>query len=211
MTSPKDKRLIEKPKHSVRGPEGMVGPKESQQPSGSFPSLHKQEYFSKSSKQEKASPKKQSEGQEKGKVQVEQTLPPEIHNSKEIKDSHGQFVKYGKNSDGIQKQGEGKNESNLSKEIDLVKLEFHIETCNRENLAKFNNFEYIQQKLGREILQVKESQKTIIGLENVNKENILSLTHICERTESKVTFLNQPDDNSISFITKQLKYLRIQV
>ncbi|MBW0515565.1 hypothetical protein O181_055280 [Austropuccinia psidii MF-1] len=35
--------------------------------------------------------------------------------------------------------------------------------------------------------------------------------HICERIESKVTLLHQPDDNSISFITKQSKELRIQV
>ncbi|MBW0538890.1 hypothetical protein O181_078605 [Austropuccinia psidii MF-1] len=34
---------------------------------------------------------------------------------------------------------------------------------------------------------------------------------ICVRIESNVTLLNQPDDNSISFITRQLKELRIQV
>ncbi|MBW0572358.1 hypothetical protein O181_112073 [Austropuccinia psidii MF-1] len=34
---------------------------------------------------------------------------------------------------------------------------------------------------------------------------------ICSRIESKVTLLNQPDSNSISFITRQLKELRIQV
>ncbi|MBW0552601.1 hypothetical protein O181_092316 [Austropuccinia psidii MF-1] len=34
---------------------------------------------------------------------------------------------------------------------------------------------------------------------------------ICARIESKVTLLNQPDDNSISFITRQLQELRIQV
>ncbi|MBW0476027.1 hypothetical protein O181_015742 [Austropuccinia psidii MF-1] len=78
-------------------------------------------------------------------------------------------------------------------------------------LDKFNNFEYIQQSLVREILQVKESQKTIIGLESVNKDNILSLTQICARIESKVTLLNQPDDNDIFFIARQLKELRIQV
>ncbi|MBW0526385.1 hypothetical protein O181_066100 [Austropuccinia psidii MF-1] len=50
-----------------------------------------------------------------------------------------------------------------------------------------------------------------MGIETVKKNNILYLTHICERTESKVTFLNQPDDNSISFITKQLKEFRLQV
>ncbi|MBW0584519.1 hypothetical protein O181_124234 [Austropuccinia psidii MF-1] len=62
-----------------------------------------------------------------------------------------------------------------------------------------------------EIVQVKDSQKTIIGLENVNNENILSLAQICARIESKYTLLNQPDDNSISCITRQLKELRIQV
>ncbi|MBW0539725.1 hypothetical protein O181_079440 [Austropuccinia psidii MF-1] len=50
----------------------------------------------------------------------------------------------------------------------------------------------------------------MIGLENTNKDNILSLTQICARIESKATLLNQPDDNSISFITRQLKELRIQ-
>ncbi|MBW0535773.1 hypothetical protein O181_075488 [Austropuccinia psidii MF-1] len=34
---------------------------------------------------------------------------------------------------------------------------------------------------------------------------------ICERVESEVTLLNKPDDNSISFITKKLRALRIQV
>ncbi|MBW0536858.1 hypothetical protein O181_076573 [Austropuccinia psidii MF-1] len=78
-------------------------------------------------------------------------------------------------------------------------------------MTKLKTFEYIQQKLDNEILQVKETQKTIVGLENVNKDNILSLKQICARIESKVTLLNQPDDHSISFITRQLKELRIQV
>ncbi|MBW0578022.1 hypothetical protein O181_117737 [Austropuccinia psidii MF-1] len=34
---------------------------------------------------------------------------------------------------------------------------------------------------------------------------------ICARIESKVTLLNQPDDDPISFMTKQLRELRIQV
>ncbi|MBW0577455.1 hypothetical protein O181_117170 [Austropuccinia psidii MF-1] len=78
-------------------------------------------------------------------------------------------------------------------------------------MTKLKTFEYIQQKLGNEILQVKEQQKTIIGLENVNKDNIVSLMQICARIESKVTLLNQPDDNSISFITGQLRELKLQV
>ncbi|MBW0550661.1 hypothetical protein O181_090376 [Austropuccinia psidii MF-1] len=42
-TSPKNKSLVEKSKNFSRGPEGIVGPKEGQQPSGSCSSLHKQE------------------------------------------------------------------------------------------------------------------------------------------------------------------------
>ncbi|MBW0553985.1 hypothetical protein O181_093700 [Austropuccinia psidii MF-1] len=116
-----------------------------------------------------------------------------------------------KNSDGIQKQGRGKIEPIFSKEVDLVRLVNQIETWNKEIITNLKTVEYIQQKLGNEILQVKESQRTIIGLENVNKDNILSLAQICARIESKVTLLNKPDDNSISFITRQLKELRIQV
>ncbi|MBW0581677.1 hypothetical protein O181_121392 [Austropuccinia psidii MF-1] len=51
----------------------------------------------------------------------------------------------------------------------------------------------------------------MIGLENINKDNILPLTQICARIKFKDTLLNQPDDNSISFITRQLKELKIQV
>ncbi|MBW0510850.1 hypothetical protein O181_050565 [Austropuccinia psidii MF-1] len=98
-TSPKDNSLVEKLKHVVRGPEEEVGPRKGQKPSGSSPSPHKQKSTSKSSKQ----------GKEKGKAQVEQALPTEPQNSQEIEDSHGKCIQYGKNSDGIQKQGRGKN------------------------------------------------------------------------------------------------------
>ncbi|MBW0516191.1 hypothetical protein O181_055906, partial [Austropuccinia psidii MF-1] len=208
-TSPKDKTLVEKSENVIRGPEEEVGPRKGQQPSGSSPSLHKQNSASKSAKQAQEDPKDQPRGQAKGKgkgkAQVEKDLPEKLQDSKEIEDRHGQFVEYGKNSDGIQKQGIGKIEPILSKEVDLVKLVNQIETCNKEIITKLKAFEYIQQKLGNEILQVRESQKTIIGLENVNKDNILSLAQICARIESKVTLLNQPDDSSISFRTRQLK------
>ncbi|MBW0546649.1 hypothetical protein O181_086364 [Austropuccinia psidii MF-1] len=214
-TGPTDKSLIKKPRNVARGPEEEVGPRKGQQPSGSSSSLHKQKSASINAKQGQENPKEQSEGQAKGKgkgkIQVEKALPTELQNSQEREDSHGQCVKYGMNSDGTQKQGGGKIEEIISKEVDLVNPVTHVETCNKEISAKLNNFKYIQQKLGREILQVKESQNTIIGLENVNKDNILSLTQICARIESKVTLLNQPDDNYISFITRQLKELRIQV
>ncbi|MBW0584602.1 hypothetical protein O181_124317 [Austropuccinia psidii MF-1] len=97
--SPTDKSLVEKQKHFFRGPEDEVGPRKGKQPCGSSSSLHKQEYASKGSKKGQASSKEQSEG--KGKIQVEQALPTELQNSKERKDSHGQCVQYGKNSDGI--------------------------------------------------------------------------------------------------------------
>ncbi|MBW0536061.1 hypothetical protein O181_075776 [Austropuccinia psidii MF-1] len=168
-TSPTDKSLVEKPKHFVRGPEEEVGPRKGQQPSGSSPSLHKHKFTTKSAKQGQANPKEQSErqakGKGKGKIQVEQALPTELQKSQEVEDSHGQCAQYGKNSDLIQKKGGGKIEPVNSREVDLVKLVTRFRTCNKEILAKFNNFEYIQQKLGRNILQVKESQKTMIGLE----------------------------------------------
>ncbi|MBW0462198.1 hypothetical protein O181_001913 [Austropuccinia psidii MF-1] len=56
-TSKKDKSLVEKTKHFVRGPEERVGPKEGQQGSGSSSSLHKQGSATKSAKQGKVSPK----------------------------------------------------------------------------------------------------------------------------------------------------------
>ncbi|MBW0542652.1 hypothetical protein O181_082367 [Austropuccinia psidii MF-1] len=213
-TSLTDKRLVEKPKNVIRGSE-EVGPRKGQHPSGSSPSIHQQNSASKSAMHVQASPKDQSEGQAKGKVkgkaQMEQALPSELKNAQEREDSHGQCVQYGMNSDGIQIQGRGKTEPIFPKEIDLVRLVTEFESWNKEIMTKFKTFEYIQQKFGNEILQVKETQKTIVGLEKVNKDNILSLTQICARIESKVTLLNQPDDNSISFITKQLKELRIQV
>ncbi|MBW0549544.1 hypothetical protein O181_089259 [Austropuccinia psidii MF-1] len=113
-TSPTDKSLVEKLKNFVRGPEEEVGPRKGKQPCGSSPSLHKQECASTRDRQGQASPKVQSEGQEKGKgkgrIQLEQALPTEVQHSKERKDTHGQCVQYGKKSDGIQKEGGGKSE-----------------------------------------------------------------------------------------------------
>ncbi|MBW0507536.1 hypothetical protein O181_047251 [Austropuccinia psidii MF-1] len=155
-TSPTDKSLIEKPRNVVRGPEEEVGPRKRQQPSGISLSLHKQKSSSRNAKQGQPNPKEQSEGQAKGKgkgkIQVEQALPTELQNSQEREDSYGQCVKYGMNSYGTQKQGGGKIEPIISKEVDLVSPVTHVDTCNKEISAKINNFEYIQQKLGREIL-----------------------------------------------------------
>ncbi|MBW0539608.1 hypothetical protein O181_079323 [Austropuccinia psidii MF-1] len=107
-TSPTDKSLIEKPKHVIRGPEEEVGPRQGNQPSGSSPSLHKRNSASKGAKQAQENHKDQPEGKSKGKAQVEQALPVELQDSQETEDSHGKCVQYGKNSDGIQKQGRGK-------------------------------------------------------------------------------------------------------
>ncbi|MBW0577545.1 hypothetical protein O181_117260 [Austropuccinia psidii MF-1] len=143
-TSPTDQSLVEKQKHVFKGPENEVGPRKGQKPSGSSPSLHKQKSTSTCAKKGQASTKEQSEGKEKGKekgkIQVEQALPTALQNPQEGEDSHVQCVQYGKNSDGIQKQGGGKIEPIISKEVDLVKLVTHFETCNKEILAKLNNF-----------------------------------------------------------------------
>ncbi|MBW0567220.1 hypothetical protein O181_106935, partial [Austropuccinia psidii MF-1] len=214
-TSPTDKILVEKPKHAIRGPEEEVGPREGKQRNGSSLSIHKQKSASTSAKQAQESlndqPEGQAKGKGKGKAQVEQALPAELQDSQEREDCHGQCALYGKNSDVIQKQGRGNIEPIFSKEVDLIKLLNKIETCNKENIIKLKTFKYIQQKLGDDILQVKGSQKTIIFLVNVNKDNIMPLAQICARIESKFTLLNQPDDDSIHFITRQLKELRIKV
>ncbi|MBW0558528.1 hypothetical protein O181_098243 [Austropuccinia psidii MF-1] len=67
---PTDKSLVEKPKPVIRGPEQEVGPREGKQPSGSSPSLQKQQYASKSAKEERESPKDLPKGQAKGKAQA---------------------------------------------------------------------------------------------------------------------------------------------
>ncbi|MBW0561899.1 hypothetical protein O181_101614 [Austropuccinia psidii MF-1] len=129
-TSPTDKSLVEKPKHFIRGPEAEVGPRQVKQPSGSSPSLHKQKYASTNAKQAQANPKDQSEGKQK--AQVEQALLTELQDSQESEESHGQCVQYGKNSDGIQKQGGGKIEPIFSKEVDLLKLVNQMKTFHKK-------------------------------------------------------------------------------
>ncbi|MBW0509006.1 hypothetical protein O181_048721 [Austropuccinia psidii MF-1] len=159
-TSPTDKSLVENKKHVIRGTEEEVGPREGKQPSGSSPSLDKQNSASTSAKQAEENPKDQQEGKAKckgkGKAQVEQALPTELQDSQEREDSHGKCVQYGKNSYGIQKQGRGKIEPIFSKELDLLKQVNQIETCDKEIITKLKTFDYIQQKLGNEIQQVKE-------------------------------------------------------
>ncbi|MBW0567654.1 hypothetical protein O181_107369 [Austropuccinia psidii MF-1] len=61
---PTDKSLVQKPKNVIRGTEEEVGPRKGRQPSGSYPSLHKQNSTSTSAKQAQASPKDQPKRQE---------------------------------------------------------------------------------------------------------------------------------------------------
>ncbi|MBW0543322.1 hypothetical protein O181_083037 [Austropuccinia psidii MF-1] len=80
-TSPIDESLVEKPKHVVRGPEEAVGPRKGKQPSGSSPSLHKQNSTSTSAKQGQANPKEKAKGKGKVKIQVEKSLTHRITES----------------------------------------------------------------------------------------------------------------------------------
>ncbi|MBW0553836.1 hypothetical protein O181_093551 [Austropuccinia psidii MF-1] len=66
-TSPTDESLVEKPKHVVTGPEEEFGPRKGKQPSGSSPSIHKQNSASTSSKKGKTNAPELLEGQAKGK------------------------------------------------------------------------------------------------------------------------------------------------
>ncbi|MBW0586382.1 hypothetical protein O181_126097 [Austropuccinia psidii MF-1] len=113
------------------GPEEEVGPRKGKHSSGSSPSLHRQNSASISAHKAQENPKDQPEGQAKGEAQMEQALPAKLQDSQEREDTHGQCVQYGKNSDGIQKQGRGKVEPIFSKEVGLVKLVNQIETCNK--------------------------------------------------------------------------------
>ncbi|MBW0586534.1 hypothetical protein O181_126249 [Austropuccinia psidii MF-1] len=56
-TSPTDKSLAEKSKHVIRGQGEEVGPRKGKQPSGISPSLHRQNYASKSAKKPQVNPK----------------------------------------------------------------------------------------------------------------------------------------------------------
>ncbi|MBW0589219.1 hypothetical protein O181_128934 [Austropuccinia psidii MF-1] len=84
---------------------------------------------------EKQTPNSNQEGKQKakGKAKSKWNNPyPQNCRIPKREDSHGQCVQYGKNSDGIQKQGGGKVEPIISKEVDLLKLVTHFETCNKE-------------------------------------------------------------------------------
>ncbi|MBW0569439.1 hypothetical protein O181_109154 [Austropuccinia psidii MF-1] len=143
--NPTGKSLVETQKNVIRGPEEEVGPREGKKPSGSSPNLHKQKSASTSAKKPQANRKDQPEwkakGKWKGKAQVEQALPTYLQNSQERDKSHEQCVQYGKNSDGIQKQGGRKIEPVFLKEVDLVKLVKKIETCNEDIIPKLKTFE----------------------------------------------------------------------
>ncbi|MBW0506759.1 hypothetical protein O181_046474 [Austropuccinia psidii MF-1] len=117
-TSPTDKILVEKPEHVIREPE-EIGPRKGKQHSGRSSSSASKNPPQQVPKNAQANPKDQPQGQSKGKgkvkAQVEKALPAELQYSQEREDSHGQFVQYGKSSDGIQKQGRGKIEPIFSK------------------------------------------------------------------------------------------------
>ncbi|MBW0506501.1 hypothetical protein O181_046216 [Austropuccinia psidii MF-1] len=73
-----DKSLVKKPENIIRRSE------ERQNPSRSSQSLCKQEYASKSFKKRELTPPEQSQG----KVKMEETIPSELQNTQNIKESH---------------------------------------------------------------------------------------------------------------------------
>ncbi|MBW0548011.1 hypothetical protein O181_087726 [Austropuccinia psidii MF-1] len=169
-TSPTDKSLVQKPKHVIRGPEEEVGPREGKQPSGSSPSLNKCQ----------TSPRK---------PQVEQALPTELQDSQERGDSHGQCAQYGKNSNGIQKQGRGKIEPIISKEVDLVQ---NLENSTRNNAALFQEQLKKSDKARLELKEDIQSSINNISLKNdfprkstpILDRNALSLNNDLNHTVS---------------------------
>ncbi|MBW0535895.1 hypothetical protein O181_075610 [Austropuccinia psidii MF-1] len=83
--SPKDKFLVEKPKHFVRGPEERVVTKEGKYLSGSSSSLQKRESSSTSAKQGKASQKGNQKAKGKGKSNSNNPYPWSYRISKKEK------------------------------------------------------------------------------------------------------------------------------
>ncbi|MBW0574737.1 hypothetical protein O181_114452, partial [Austropuccinia psidii MF-1] len=185
-TSPTDKSFVEKTKHVIRGSEEEVGPGQGQHPSGSSPIIQRKTSALTSAKQVQENPKDQSEGKAKGKgkgkAQVEQALPSELQNSQEREDTHKQCVQYGKNSEGIQKQGRGKIEPMFSKEVDLVKLlkELRIQVQNLENSTGHNAalFQEQLEKSDKARLELKEDIQSSI--------NNISLKHELPRQSTPI-------------------------
>ncbi|MBW0575020.1 hypothetical protein O181_114735 [Austropuccinia psidii MF-1] len=66
-TSPKDKSLVEKPRHLIRGPEEEVSPRQGEQRSGSSPYLHKEKSTSESSQKAQQTAKTNQKGKAKPK------------------------------------------------------------------------------------------------------------------------------------------------
>ncbi|MBW0489414.1 hypothetical protein O181_029129 [Austropuccinia psidii MF-1] len=72
------------------------------------------------SKKRQGSPNNQQIG--KGKLQMEQALSSELQDLKERKGGNWRHIQYGKKLDEVQKQGGGKKELILPKEIYFTKL-----------------------------------------------------------------------------------------
>ncbi|MBW0561649.1 hypothetical protein O181_101364 [Austropuccinia psidii MF-1] len=66
-TSPTEKSLVEKPKHVMKGSEEEVGPRQGQNPSGSSPSIHKQNLPQPVPNKPKQTPKTNQKGKQKAK------------------------------------------------------------------------------------------------------------------------------------------------
>ncbi|MBW0577322.1 hypothetical protein O181_117037 [Austropuccinia psidii MF-1] len=191
-TSPTYKSLVEKPKHVIRGSEEEAGPRQGKQPSGSSPSIHQQKSTSTSAKKAQASPKDQSQGQAKGKgkgkSQMEQALSAKSQNPKERKDSHGQCVQYGKNSDGIQNQGGGSIEPIFPKEIYLVKLVTFL------NQPDYNSTSLITGQLSELKLQVQ-------NLEHSTGQNAALFQEQSEKSDKARLELKEDIQSSINNIS----------
>ncbi|MBW0517136.1 hypothetical protein O181_056851 [Austropuccinia psidii MF-1] len=110
--SPKDKLFVEKLKLVIRGSEEGVGPKEEQNPFQTSSSCNKHQ---------KKTNKLQIQTKRAEKAKREREIPNLTILTLRMMEFHRKkgkpwtIFQYGKNFDGIQKKGEGKNESILSK------------------------------------------------------------------------------------------------
>ncbi|MBW0577871.1 hypothetical protein O181_117586 [Austropuccinia psidii MF-1] len=167
-TNPTDKILVEKPKHVIRGPEEEVDPRQGKRPSGS-------------------SPKPPQAKLCLNKCQTSSRKPQRpARRARKRGESHGQCVQYGKNSDGVQKQGRGKIEPIFSKEVNLIKLlkELIIQVKNLENSTGHNAALFKEQleKSEKARLELKEDIQSSI--------NNISLTNDLPRQSEPILDIN---------------------
>ncbi|MBW0548506.1 hypothetical protein O181_088221 [Austropuccinia psidii MF-1] len=185
----------------IYGPEEVVGKDSSfgdRRPSGIYhlqtSSRSVQRQAQRTSEEAERSQEPSRQGQRQS--QLAQTLPTGVQDSQIGAFSHGQCLQYGEDSYGIQNQGEGKDEQNLSteiiQEINLVKTSINVEIG--KIYAKLT-------KMTLEINDLKNNDKHFSEMHKSVIAKVELLTNTCDRIESKY---HVQDDEMEDFSTRNI-------